>query len=181
MRPTEILKEEHKVILKALNVLDSIVGREDIQREELLLLIDFIKNFADRCHHKKEEDLLFKYMIESGVPAEGGPIDVMLSEHNMGREFVKNMENAIRNGKIDRAKFNENAKNYTSLLSEHIYKEDNILYQIADFHIDAEGQKRLLEEFERVEKEDIGIGVHEKYHSIINELEQKYTSKGGKK
>ncbi len=178
MKPTDILKDEHRVILKALDIIDFIselvekggsYAVEDIRR-----LIDFIRNFADRCHHAKEENLLFKSMVEYGVPEKGGPIEVMLYEHELGRKYVKNMEKALIDKTPSVVTFINNARLYTSLLREHINKEDNILYMIADMHIDEEGQKTLLKRFGEVEKEEIGEGVHERYHNLIKSMEKKY-------
>ncbi len=181
MKPIEILKEEHQVIIKALKIIDFIANSMEkgveFPLEELENLIDFIKNFADKCHHAKEEKLLFKKMVEYGVPEKGGPISVMLYEHDLGRDYVRNMEIAMKDKKLEKANFIKNARLYASLLNDHINKEDNILYVIADMHIDNEGQTDLLKEFERVEREEIGKDVHEKYHNLIMELESKYGRK----
>lgn len=178
MRPTEILKEEHRVILKGLDLLDFFADAldkgTDIDIKDISSMIEFIREFADRCHHAKEEKLLFKYMIDYGMTEKGGPIEVMLFEHDTGRKYVKNMSIAIGGKDIDKAEFVKNARLYTSLLRDHIYKEDNILYVMADSMIDVDGQKRLLDEFERVEKVEIGEGVHNKYHSLVEGLTDKY-------
>ena len=178
MKPIEILKEEHQVILGVIQVIDAIVSKirkgEKIDNNDLRDIVDFIKTFADRCHHRKEEDLLFKYMIDAGVPKEGGPIEVMLSEHEMGRRFVKIMEDSLNRQSVDYSKFVEGASGYSGLLNEHIYKEDNILYRMAEMHIDDESMKRLLEEFERVEKFEIGEEVHKRYHKLSENLRKKY-------
>src|SRR3990172_819068 len=140
MRPTEVLVEEHKAIKTMLRILAAISGEleggKGIDPKHLDMTLELIKLFADRCHHGKEEDLLFPAMEKVGIPREGGPLGVMLMEHGFGREFVKGMsESAEKLKQGDRsaaAKFIENARGYVKLLSQHIDKEDNILYPMAD-------------------------------------------------
>ncbi|MCM8785907.1 MAG: hemerythrin domain-containing protein [Candidatus Omnitrophica bacterium] len=175
LKPTEILKEEHKVIRKMLDVLEVIVTKEDklddANIEDLKNIVDFIKNFADKCHHGKEEDILFPALEEAGIPKEGGPIGVMLEEHDIGRKYVRGLIKGIEEKSIVDIK--ENALGYINLLREHTDKEDNILYEMADIHIDEFEQKEIIEKFEKVEKK-MGKGVHEKYHKLIENLAEKY-------
>jgi hemerythrin-like domain-containing protein len=94
------LKEEHRVIEKVLNALDAFTLKlergEEVNAEVLEKSVDFIRNFADKCHHGKEEDRLFTLMTQQGFPKDNGPIAVMLQEHDLGRSFVKAMDNAIK-------------------------------------------------------------------------------------
>ncbi|KKK78887.1 hypothetical protein LCGC14_2839020, partial [marine sediment metagenome] len=122
------LIEEHKAIKSMLSILESVCNKleskEEINPEDLEQILDFIKTFADKYHHEKEEYLLFPAMEKAGIPREGGPIAVMLMEHNVGRDFVKRMSEAvakyqdgIRNGSQE---IIENARGYISLLTPHI-------------------------------------------------------------
>lgn len=182
MRPTEILKDEHQGIKTGLRILGRIADKlnsgQAVPPEHLEQLVDFIRTFADRCHHGKEEDLLFVEMEKAGVPKEGGPIAVMLVEHDQGRGYVRGMAEAIPGYKAgDPAaarKFAQNAHNYIGLLTQHIDKEDNILYVIADMHLSDEQQACLLEGFDRVEMERIGPGKHEEYHHMLDRLSAIY-------
>jgi len=182
MLATQILKEEHKIIKLALKILEQICNDiekgSDFDIAHLERLVEFIKVFADKCRHGKEEDLLFKAMEDAGVPHEGGPIAVMLMEHDMGRGYVKGLsEGAIKykNGSKDAIKtILTNARNYIELLREHIYKEDNILYQIADLHLSESIQNDLVKEFESVDEVRIGKSKHEELISMIKELKDIY-------
>jgi hemerythrin-like domain-containing protein len=182
VKPTEVLKEEHKAIKVVLTILEAIcTGLESgkpANVEHLEKIVEFIRVFADTCHHGKEEDLLFPAMVAAGIPKNGGPIAVMLLEHTEGRNYVKNMAAGLegyKNGNAAAAKlFIENARNYSALLTQHIDKEDNILYQIADARISADEQNKLLKEFERVEIEKIGAGKHEEFHEMIKKLKSVY-------
>jgi hemerythrin-like domain-containing protein len=137
--------------------------------------LDFIRHFADQCHHFKEEKVLFPALEAHGIPNEGGPIGMMLMEHEEGRSYVRAMFEAI--GKIEagdpsaQAALFENAKQYLRLLREHIQKEDDILFRMADEVIPEDEQRQLLKDFETHEAEEMGAGVHEKYLTIAQELE----------
>ena len=182
MKPTDILIEEHDAILVMLNILEKVCHRLDkgerVKEIDLENIVEFFKEFADKCHHGKEEDLLFPALEEYGIPNEGGPIGVMLSEHVTGRENVKGMSDAIANYKKGKEsapeEFIRYAMNYIALLTEHIEKENNILFKMADMHIPQERQRSLVIDFERAEEEKIGPGVHEKYHLLLEELSVVY-------
>ena len=121
----EQLKEEHQAILLMLEVMEAVCKKleamEDVSIDDLNDMVKFIKEFADKSHHLKEEDLLFPAMEEAGIPREGGPIGVMLSEHTTGREYVKGLSLGIEEyarGDTNAAnQIIENARNYSSLLS----------------------------------------------------------------
>ncbi len=179
MKPTDLLVAEHDVIERMLKVLNEAADRlekgEAVEAELFVKAADFIQNFADRCHHAKEEDILFKLMQKRGIPAEGGPIAVMLSEHDQGRALRQGLARAaeaLKKGDTSAATAAiENARNFAALLSQHIAKENNILYPMANQVFSQEDQQHLHQEFERVEKE-MGAGVHEKYHHLVEELEK---------
>jgi len=189
MRPTELLKDEHKDIKLMLQVIDKICemleAGKNIPSEHLEQIVAFIQGFADKCHHAKEEDLLFPAMEECGFPRQAGPIGVMLLEHEEGRRFVRAMKEATEKYKEgDRkaaALFVENAQSYIALLRQHIDKEDNILYEMADRNLSGEQNKKLEEDFERVEKEVTGPSQHEEFKAILNRLKEIYLKKLSKK
>jgi hemerythrin-like domain-containing protein len=182
MKATEILKEEHRAIRKMLDVIDKICenlsSNREVPVEDLEGVVEFIRTFADRCHHSKEEDILFIALEDSGVPREGGPVGVMLMEHQQGRAYVKGMAegiSALKNGEESGKKmFIENVLTYRELLDQHIYKEDNILYQIAEIHIPGERLHKMVDEFEEAEKVKVGEGVHQKMHDLLHHLIENY-------
>ena len=182
MKPTEQLKEEHEAIKIALSILGNVSKKlaagETINQEDLGRILEFIKTFADTCHHGKEEDLLFVALEKVGMPRDRGPIAVMLREHEMGRSYVRNMREAVEKykagGSSYSSQFIENAGKYTELPTQHIDKEDNILYPMADMQLPEEAQHELIEEFEKLEQERIGIGRHEELHELLHRLEDTY-------
>ncbi len=180
MVATEALKNDHRIIEKMLNVLEVVSNKieqgEEVPVDILKKATDFIRNFADSYHHGKEEDLLFKTMEEKGFPREGGPIGMMLIEHDEGRDYVRALAEGIEkyaSGDTSAKKtIVENARNYAGLLAPHIQKEDNILYMMADNIIPEPLQRELLNRFDRVEKEKLGEGRRQYYINLADELEK---------
>lgn len=179
MQATRILMEEHRLIervLDALEVASQRIGTTDAFGPSFFLdAVDFIRNFADAFHHMKEEDVLFDFLVANGMPREGGPIAVMLHEHELGRRFVRSMKAAAENwveGDDDaQADLAQNSQGFIELLRQHIAKEDTILFQIAAQVLNPEQQDRVLEEFTRVEAERTIPGTREKYEALAASLE----------
>jgi hemerythrin-like domain-containing protein len=182
VRPTDILSDEHRVIEQVLACLERL--SENAEKQGRLdapsarEAVDFFRNFADRCHHGKEETHFFPAVEAKGFPREGGPTGVMLYEHDLGRGHVRVMD-----GSIDAAaggdpealrRFIDNARAYVELLRQHIDKEDRCLFAMADQALGAEDQRRLLEAFEKIEAEEVGAGTHEKYLEVANRLADRF-------
>jgi len=181
MKPIEVLKEEHKAIKLMLTVIESICtrleSRVSVPPEHIEKILDFLKQFADKCHHHKEEEILFPEMEKAGIPKEGGPLGVMLQEHQIGRKYIRNMSEAFERYKNDVKETSgiiENGRAYAALLSQHINKEDNILYPMAERALPESVMDSMTGEFEKVEEEIIGKGKHEQYHRLIKELKDIY-------
>lgn len=166
---TDILSEEHENIL---NVISSVLKEcskledgKELDHAFFEKVIDFIKNYADGFHHAKEEDILFAELLDNIDRMHCNPIPVMFHEHEMGRNYVKGMEAGLSNG--DKEHVIENARGYCYLLQEHIYKEDNILFQMAEEALTDEQKEQVLRKYQEVEdtrftREDI-----QKYLSMI--------------
>jgi hemerythrin-like domain-containing protein len=173
--PTDVLKSEHRIIERVLDALDRLTkAPDDSPLEAWGKAIDFARNFADTCHHLKEEKLLFPALEERGIPREGGPIGMMLAEHEEGRGYVRAMAHALESAAKDplasRVALRQKAAAYVRLLRQHIQKEDEVLFQMADAILSPDEQNQLLREFEEHELGEMGPGVHEKYLKIAEEL-----------
>jgi hemerythrin-like domain-containing protein len=182
MKPTAELSHEHQAILRMIATLGRMADRLDagqaVDPDDLDLSVEFIRGFADKCHHAKEEVYLFPEMEKAGIPCEGGPIGVMLAEHVRGREFAAAMAAAvpgIRTGDRSAAPgFVGEARGYGGLLTQHIFKEDHILYPMADARLTPGQQEFLQAAFADVEQKIVGEGQHEKFHRILERLEKTY-------
>ncbi|MEZ8221428.1 Hemerythrin-like domain-containing protein, partial [Candidatus Fervidibacteria bacterium JGI MDM2 JNZ-1-D12] len=149
---------------------------ENVPTEKVIALLDFFRVFADLCHHGKEEGLLFSELEAKGIPKEGGPIGVMLHEHDEGRNLQRQMREAVSDlsNEANRQKFTAAARDYIALLRQHIWKEDNVLFKMAEQVLTEVDDKELAERFERYEREHIGEGVHERYHHLVHGLELEF-------
>jgi len=151
---SRILSREHENILKVVNALELKVEQlknKEIDVDFFRKVIDFIRNYADKFHHAKEEDILFK---EFNKCAEEGcvhcnPIEQMLFEHDEGRKNVKMMESGL--DEKNKNKLIEGAKGYSQLIKEHIFKEDNILYPMADNALSDSTKNKMLRKFRVIE------------------------------
>jgi hemerythrin-like domain-containing protein len=180
MEATNILSAEHRVIERVLASLEQAAQRVD--RGEAVRpgffsdAADFVKGFADGCHHRKEEGVLFPAMEAAGIPRNGGPIGVMLTEHEEGRAFTSGMRSAaqrLEDGDATaRPDLVRNALAYVELLRQHILKEDSVLFPMADHVIPAHQQGAVSAAFDRIEHEETGEGVHEKYLALAEKLER---------
>ena len=169
-KATQDLRNEHDAILFVLQILDKMLQSKEKSREAMLQyygeLVYFLQIFADKCHHGKEELYLFQEMVRLGIANKGGPIGVMLEEHVRGRGYIAHMSKALKEN--DLITFHDAAVKYRDLLRQHIEKENNILFRMADQILDEKEQDALFEQFEQHEESVIGHGVHEKLHSMIN-------------
>ncbi|MCF8308699.1 MAG: hemerythrin domain-containing protein [Bacteroidales bacterium] len=176
--PSQDLKNEHEAIQEALDVLEKMCANlnnnQNVSQNDITDMIDFLKVFADKCHHGKEENHFFPALEEAGIARTGGPIGVMLDEHEQGRELIKNMHSATAKGDIDKKAFVEAASSYIDLLRNHINKENTILFPMGDARLTDPKQNDLLNDFETLETEVIGEGKHEELHRVLESLKEKY-------
>ncbi len=147
----ELMMQEHELIVGVLASLqgmaETLAAGGSVLRQDVADFGRFFRDFADKCHHGKEEDRLFVKMIEIGFPQESGPIAVMLAEHDAGRQEVRGLIN-IGSGtgllsEEERASAIDCATQLVPLLFAHIQKENNILYPMAQNAIPAEEFERL--------------------------------------
>ncbi len=175
-KATQNLRNEHDAILHVFQILDGMLEEKGQKPEPQLKfageLVNFLKIFADKCHHGKEENYLFAALETVGVPNANGPIGEMLREHQLGRQHIAEMEAAL-DGQ-DLAAFKQAARAYQQLLRDHIQKENQVLFVLADRLLDVQKQDELFEKFEEWEEQVIGHGVHEALHAQIETWGKEY-------
>lgn len=178
MYASEDLLNEHEGILFGMEILEEMAKRVNgsgkVETSDVAEMVNFFRLFADKCHHGKEEGLMFPTMERVGIPNEDGPIGQMLTEHNEGRRYIALMGSSVENSTFDGSKFVEAAEGYITLMRAHINKENGILFPLGDKAIPMEEQKQLLEKFEEFEEEVMGKGTHEKLHRLLGSLKAKY-------
>lgn len=184
MKSIDDLKAEHRGIERMVKILQVLSGKivrgEAVSREDLAGVLEFLKVFVDRCHHGKEEDFLFPALEGIGVPRAGGPIGVMLAEHQQGRALVGNLEEAMARIEAGDSQavglLESSADQYADLLRNHIVKEENVLFAMAEKGLKSSEDERLYQAFEKLERERIGAGKHEAFHEIMERLEREHLS-----
>jgi hemerythrin-like domain-containing protein len=177
MTATDDLRAEHEGILRMLAILNAVSERihagKSVPVAQLEGILDFLKVFADKCHHGKEEDILFPALEAAGMPREGGPIGVMLHEHTLGRGHIRDMGAALAGGD-GQAAFAAPAQAYVELLTQHIAKENDVLFVMAEKLLGIPALTQMHEPFERLEQERIGPGRHEAFHRLLDDLAAEY-------
>jgi hemerythrin-like domain-containing protein len=178
MELTEILSSEHRVIEQVLAALDAAANRLDageaVRPGFFIDAVRFIRNFADGYHHAKEEGGLFEAMSRNGMPSHGGPIGVMLHEHTRARELTAGLGAAADrwsagdSSAVDTVV--DHARAYAELLTQHIFKEDNILFPMAAQVIAPEERQGILDAFRRMEREQAQKGSKESYLDLARAL-----------
>jgi hemerythrin-like domain-containing protein len=169
---TKNLEDDHVHILKLIDVMESITGKQTTNIDHIREIVYIIKNFADGLHHAKEENIFFPMLATKGFSTQQGPVAVMLMEHTEGRNFVKGISDNISkfdNG--DNSALKEILKNmlgYAELLRNHISKENNILFRMADKVLSESDQTTLLTRFSSAEKE---IGSENAREDFIIKIE----------
>ena len=166
--PTQTLREEHRVILRALGLVEVAAARQSGGRalpdgwwEGLL---EWLRAFADRNHHAKEEEYLFPALAQGGVPEAGGPVGVMLEEHTEGRALIR----AMAEDQGDRRM--EAARHYVHLLRDHIDKENGVLLPLTEAVLDSQAQLLVARGFEKVEAEQGLAASIEHAEAVVDRL-----------
>lgn len=179
----DILVSEHKNIKKVISVVRKICfeltkGME-VPYDDFFKVIEFIRNYADKYHHGKEEDMLFIEMNNELLELIGeGPVQGMLIEHNFGRSLVMDLEMALNSHKDGNEEaivdIIGNAIGYCNLLTKHINKEDNMIYKYASNNLNKETLEKLDEEFKDFEACADNTKTRDEYVKFVDELEEKY-------
>ncbi|MDD4528116.1 MAG: hemerythrin domain-containing protein [Candidatus Margulisbacteria bacterium] len=165
--PIQKLMTEHDLIKRLLALVPNICANFDVssmsQKQLITESVDFIKTYADRFHHAKEEDILFKYFDDNS-----DFIQVMLSDHTAGRSYVAGILDGLAEN--NESKIKTNLLSYAELLTEHINKEDEILYPFLEKQLSASLISEMYDKFLEVDKSF--AGTEQKYSEWVKKLEK---------
>lgn len=178
--PIEELEAEHRLIQRmvaGMSILaEKLEGGETVDVSLLENIVAFLRTFADRCHHGKEEISLFPVLIRRGVPSHGCPIGGLTMEHEKGRVMVRELAAAIRGYATGEPSARESlVKSLRALVffyPSHIWKEDYLLFPLAGKVLTPEDQLELRDKFETVERE-VGPDVLKGFDEMVADLERK--------
>ncbi len=175
---TMVMVVEHRLILRMITLVEKnseLVDEGKFSDWQFFLdAVDFIRGYADRFHHAKEEDTLFTALIANGMPEKNSPIEAMHIAHDQGRAFVRGMAEAATKALAgepgQEAAIVENARGYAALLREHIHTEDNILYPLAERTLPADVRPAMIEAYNEAEKA-VPEGFIDRYTNMVKEYE----------
>ncbi|MBM3891193.1 MAG: hemerythrin [Verrucomicrobia bacterium] len=178
----EKMMNEHRLIEQVLGALgtfaEALQDDPSLPRADVAKFARFFQQFADKCHHGKEEDRLFVKMNECGFPTEYGPIGVMLADHNEGRGHVRVLAAiGAASGPLTEHEVEqviEHAEAFLPLLAGHIQKEDNVLYPMAQQSIPPAEFAKLDANCEAFDREVMGADAVEQLKALARELIAKY-------
>ena len=176
----QILMHEHILILQALSAMEERITALEkgtaIDGAFFEKAVEFLRTFADRCHHGKEEDILFTMMVEDlDYPRNGGPVAVLTTEHERGRSFIRGIAEAAAVLDKDPAatrKIIENGRGYIQLLRTHIEREDTIVFPMVEQFLDDSDQARLADKFAQFERQEIESGRRAASLRLLENLTQ---------
>ena len=167
--PMKMLVDEHVLIKRLVALIPAIVENLDAKSEEgrqiILDTVDFIRSYADKFHHAKEEEILFKYFDDSL-----DILKVMYEDHTQGRGHVQAILEAL--DRKDETTIAKHLTAYGVLLSQHIKKEDEILLPWLDRNLSISRIGKLFKEFKEAD-DTIGYSAS-KYEAFIERIEAKF-------
>jgi hemerythrin-like domain-containing protein len=177
LRCTDHLIQEHRLILRAVYVLKAMADQaEDLKIPEAqdVELLHFFRRFADDHHQAKEESVLFPALRNCDLPNTSGPLGQMMFEHEQERSLIEGLEDSLRTR--NHSDFAHYGHRMAEVLSNHIYKEDNILFDLVEKAIAKETDERIVEEMMRFDESLLPDKYDELAHTV-NQLEWKYLGK----
>jgi hemerythrin-like domain-containing protein len=160
MTPTQVMEAEHRLIETVVKALGRVAAAiEKGQRADVAMLataVEFLRLYADKLHHGKEETLFFPMLAKRGVPPQGCPIGGLNHEHEKGRALVRALAEwapAYGEGKPGaRAALLETLRGILDLYQNHIWKEDAMVFPMADKVLTGADQTELTEKFAEVDR-----------------------------
>jgi len=166
------LVDEHLLIKRLLALIPRMIDNLDLDSQEGRQLIldgtDFIRTFADGYHHAKEEDILFKYFDENT-----DIIRVIREDHETARDHIRAILDAV--DKKDKNMVIKHIKGYQELLTEHIKKEDEILYPWMDRQLSVTQIGDLFSKFNKADEKF--KDTPKRSRKFIEKIEKKFNLK----
>lgn len=180
LKPTEILESEHKFILHVVSALAELAGKmesgKEINVDLLFSVVDFMRSYADADHHGKEEALLFPFLEKKGVPSQGCPISILITEHQRGRALVSDLsdsaEKYYKNESGAKEKLLKIFHTLVDLYPKHIWREDYLLFPMTDKLLSPDEQDSLRQQFEAAEN-DFGEDKHLRFEQMAQDIKNK--------
>jgi len=181
MKPTEDLMIEHNSIKSMLKIMskisESIKAKNVFYTIDVEKIIDFLYVYIDQCHRVKEEKFFYPSFKSGNLPVDIDPEELM-NEHALGNVYLKEIICSVENCKMGNIfsceKIADCMINYVRFIQNHILKEENTYFSLADKVLSEEKQNELCEQFKTIDDEFFGHGVHKHFDEYFNDLKVKY-------
>jgi hypothetical protein len=170
----ELLKQDHEITERVFAAMEEIFASQSGPTPaQVASLLDYVRNYVDQCHNMKEERHLFPLIEQRGIPRDGGPLAVMLGEHELGRAILARLaplaEGFIAGDRSAlpglRAAFEE----YAGLCKDHFWKENDILYPLAQRVMAEADGAAVVAGILEVEA-GLGPQTRARYYAIADEI-----------
>ena len=180
MKPIEELMYEHKAIKLILslmnNISESIKDKKVFYTNDVEKIVDFLIVYVDKYHRNKEETVFYPALILSKYPIEN--IGLIINEHSIGKGYLDEITCCLENCKIGSIfsgeKIADCMSNYVQLIQNHIQKEENDYFPLANKALSGEAQKKISKQFKLINDEFVGLDIHTRYDELLKSMESKY-------
>ena len=180
MNPTEDLKYEHKAITLMLKVMSNI--SKNIKEKKVFYtndvekIVDFLTVYVDKCHRNKEEAVFYPALLLSKHPFKN--IGLIINEHSMGKSYLDEIMCCVVSCKLGSSFSGERIAdcmiNYVELIQNHIQKEENEYFPLANKALTEEAQSEMSKQFKLINDEFVGMDIHTRYDKLLKTMESKY-------
>jgi uncharacterized protein len=173
-RWNDLLSEDHTTIEKVFAAVEKKLAEPSGPNPAFIAdAVEFLVGYVEGCHNKKEETHLFPLCEERGIPTDGGPLAVMLAEHEQQKKLITGIEEsgkAFAGGDGSAlASFTKTFREYATLCKDHYWKENDILYPMAARVMSADDEQAVAEGIAAVEA-SLGADTHERYYALAEQL-----------
>jgi len=168
-RCLDTLTAEHHTMLRITDVLDAMSKAAadacEYNAQDVNAILEILRRFGDELHQAKEERALFPVFIARSDASEYAAVRHMMFEHQQDRSLMSGMADAI--SRSNAPQFSEYAARLVSMLRNHIFKEDNILFEVIQTHLSAEDDARIVRDFEAFDQD-----FQDRYKNLMHDLRQ---------
>jgi hemerythrin-like domain-containing protein len=176
-RGTAVLRAEHEWVSRVLAVAERMAERAllgpAVAAGDCDALLALLRQFVDYLHHTKEEQHLFPLLERKGLPRAGGPIGVMLAEHERSRALIA--EIARLGASPDSARpWSDAVRTCATLMRQHVHKENSVLYVMAERLLSADEQEQIARACAQLDAQPPGPDIRARLGADLPRLEQAY-------
>jgi len=180
MKPTEELIYEHKAITSMLSVMNTISNnikeKKVFYTNDVEKIIDFLSIYVEKCHRNKEENVFYPTLLLSKYPPEG--VGEMINEHKLAKGCLNEIACCVENFKLGSTFSGEMIAdcmaNYVQLIEDHIQKEENDYFPLANKVLSKDAQTEISKQFKLINDEFVGQDIQTRYDELLKSLESKY-------